>query len=341
MSVRPFHISRRSTLRSIAAAPFAVLLLVSSVVACNIPVFRYALERWNPDQCEIEIFHDGPLTEDQRRAVETLQQQSSRREGGTALLHSTDVRQTPTGQLWESIQSEHEGNPPLPYMNVRMQLGPGRIVNAWHGPLSTVKVDGIFDSPVRRELSDRLLKGHSVVWVLLGSNAGSESEKAQRDLKVRNLLVDHFETLSESIELPEGIGLPGSELHSEVPLLLKFSLLEIDPQDPQEAFLVSLFSRIQPQAFSEGEPLLIPVFGRGRALEVIPASTFNARLMEDLTVFLSGACSCQVKEQNPGFDLLMSVDWDAELFGEGVAPPPERTTRDREKPVLLTVPPGR
>ncbi|MEM1068445.1 MAG: hypothetical protein AAGI63_06090 [Planctomycetota bacterium] len=156
----------------------------------------------------------------------------------------------------------------------------------------------------------------------------------------KKLLADNLEPLSGKIELPEGIGLPGSELHSEIPLLLKFSALQIDHKDQKEAFLVKLFSGFQPEAVEEGEPLLIPVFGRGRALEVIPASQMTPKLMEDLTGFLSGACSCQVKEQNPGFDLLLSVDWNTELFGAGQQPPPERTERDRQKPILLTIPPG-
>jgi len=59
------------------------------------------------------------------------------------------------------------------------------------------------------------------------------------------------------------------------------------------------------------------MFGRGRALEVILANVAKPTLNEDLTSFLSGACSCQVKEQNPGFDLLLSVNWDGELHGEG------------------------
>ena len=145
------------------------------------------------------------------------------------------------------------------------------------------------------------------------------------------------------MSLPEGIGLPGSELHSEVPLLVKFSLLEIDPTDSREQFLVQLLTGFEPEAVSAGEPLLVPVFGRGRALEVIPAGDLNDRLIEDITLFLSGACSCQVKEQNPGFDLLMTEDWDTQLFGEdGPRPPPAKTVADRKKsPELLTIPPGR
>jgi hypothetical protein len=142
--------------------------------------------------------------------------------------------------------------------------------------------------------------------------------------------------------LPEGIGLPGSELYSEVPLFLKFSLLELDRNDPSEQFLLRVFKNFQPAAFEAGEPLLVPVFGRGRALEVIPADDCNPSLIGDLTAFLCGACSCQVKEQNPGFDLLLAANWDRDLFGEDAPlPPPAKAVGEGDRqPVLLTIPPG-
>jgi hypothetical protein len=121
-------------------------------------------------------------------------------------------------------------------------------------------------------------------------------------------------------------------------------VLEIDREDAQEGFLLGLAEAFHPQAFQNGEPLVMPVFGRGRALEVIPAAQLNGPLIRDLTAFLSAACSCQVKEQNPGFDLLMNVAWQTELFGDdGVIPP--ASTADglgqQKAPVLLSIPPGR
>ena len=333
---------RQSVVRSIAAM-CAMVLVVSSVMACNIPVFRYALERWKPDACEIVVFHEGPLASEQLESIETLKTQIVRREKrDTNSLRLVEISDLSADEdtLWKSLRAKHPDSE-LPLVNVRMQLGRGRAANAWSGTLAKAQDVGIFDSPARRELSKRLLNGHSVVWIVVQSAHEDNEKRKQLDSRINRILRDNLESLSNSIELPEGIGLPGSELHSEIPLLLKFSLLEIDPKDPEEAFLTGLFTQIQPEAFGEGEPLIVPVFGRGRALEVIPASSFSDRLMQDLSVFLSGACSCQVKEQNPGFDLLMSTDWDTELFGEGVAPPPERTTRDRENPVLLTIPPGR
>ena len=37
------------------------LLLTGASRACNVPVFRYALERWAADHFEVVIFHRGPL----------------------------------------------------------------------------------------------------------------------------------------------------------------------------------------------------------------------------------------------------------------------------------------
>jgi hypothetical protein len=194
----------------------------------------------------------------------------------------------------------------------------------------------LFDSPVRRRLRRRLLDGHSVVWLVV------QSDNAAKTQRVTSRLEQQLARLPQQIQLPEGIGLPGSELYADVPLVLKFSVLTIDPADPRERFLVQLLTGLRQQAFDAGEPLLVPVFGRGRALEVIPGEDLQGPLAGDLTRFLCGACSCQVKEQNPGFDLLMTVDWDHELFGDSEQRPPKQAgSRAANAPVLVPIPPGR
>lgn len=318
-----------------AAIVLGSIATASVVCACNIPVFRYALERWQPDQCDVVVFHQSELTGAQERLLDSLGDQPNVKDGRASIrIVRSDLSKTTAvhGELWSEIESQSQAS--LPYVVLRARISRGKVVNGWHGPLDAIGNSGVLNSPVRKELARRLLGGHAVVWILI------DSKDEKRNVAARAMLKENLATLSSKIELPEGIGLPGSELFSEVPLLLRFSMLEIDRSDPQEQFLVNLLSGFQPQAVAQGEPLVVPVFGRGRALEVIPAGDLSGRLMEDLTVFLSGACSCQVKEQNPGFDLLLSVDWDRELFGEDGEPPPARTTRDRERPTLLTIPPG-
>jgi hypothetical protein len=66
-------------------------------------------------------------------------------------------------------------------------------------------------------------------------------------------------------------------------------------------------------------------------------------LIEDISRYLSGPCSCQVKEQNPGFDLLLAVDWEARLFGENLPPPAEIAAPpadDGPAAALVAIPPG-
>ena len=115
----------------------------------------------------------------------------------------------------------------------------------------------------------------------------------------------------------------------------------MDPKDPKEQLLVRLMSGFEKDA--PNEPLLAPVFGRGRALEVISGKQLNAGLIEDLTMFLCGACSCQVKERNPGFDLLLAANWNRELYGEDGEAPPSVTSLERTpaKPTPLVIPPGK
>ena len=327
--------------------PLLMLLVAitqTSVCACNIPVFRYALERWQPDACDVIVFHDENLTPQQLEIVQQWETSSAEQNGSANMnvvrhLVSSDTKATQSQSEYVSLLASLRQLGPVefPYVAVQTKLGRGPAMNHWHGTLDQAVQASLAQSPVRQELSRRLLAGDSVVWLVLTST----SKKRTRDAE--DLLERSFASIADRISLPEGIGLPGSELHSEVPLLLKYSTITLDANDEKEQFLVRLLTGLRPEAVEAGQPLLVPVFGRGRILEVIPADEVDPRLIEDLTRFLCGACSCQVKEQNPGFDLLMKVDWDTALFGEGGQRPPiAKSSRNRsDSPVLLTIPPGR
>ena len=302
-------------------ASFATMMFATVLVACNIPVFRYALERWQSDAYQLVVLHNEELSPEQASYVQSLEMASVDNGG------SSNIK----------VSRERVSALMKPELAVRMLMANGRTISNWRGSLEAASDVNLLDSPVRKELVKRLLAGDSVVWLLVRSKDAEKSNAAKR------LLLESFKTLNTKVSLPDGIGLPGSELHSEVPLFVKFSLLEIGTDDGKEAFLRSWLEGFHPDAIQSGEPLLVPVFGRGRALEVIPANVANPALVEDLTMFLSGACSCQVKEQNPGFDLLLSMDWDTELYGEGgFRPPPVKSVGEGNRaPRTLAIPPGK
>jgi hypothetical protein len=86
------------------------------------------------------------------------------------------------------------------------------------------------------------------------------------------------------------------------------------------------------------EPMAFPVFGRGRVLYAVVGQGISADTIRKASSFIAGPCSCQVKEQNPGFDLLLSCDWD-ELVGETFISEP--IPEGDSEPKLLTIPAGR
>lgn len=339
------HPTRAPRIRRRIAAFVAGLMTSAAVWACNIPVFRYALERWTPDVCEIILFTEKPLSTDEDAFVRSLERQSSL-VGGPAnsrVIRAELQALTPElNSLWQSLQQSPNRTPP--YVVIRSRYGKDRVANHWSGPLQDSLSVPLLDSPVRRELARRLQKGDAIVWLVLKPTVAADGKDSTATTAALNLLQEQCQALPGKLELPEGIGLQGSELYSEVPLLLQFSVLELSAADPQEQYLIRQLTGFQPAAFDAGEALIVPVFGRGRALEVIPASRLDADLIEDLSRFLCSACSCQVKEQNPGFDLLISTPWNTELFGEDAqlppAPPVKGTGRS-EKPTLLPIPPGR
>ncbi len=50
----------------------ALLMCGTAVLACNVPVFRYALERWPADLYEVVILHDGPLDDSASARMDAL-----------------------------------------------------------------------------------------------------------------------------------------------------------------------------------------------------------------------------------------------------------------------------
>lgn len=331
--------SDRRRLPIVLIAVFGVLI-GGTLHACNIPVFRYALERWAPDSADIIVFHDGPLSADERERVAAIEGLTRGGNGAANILcREYDIhsqKDEDLTALWKRLARQQATK--TPYIVVRSHASKGATVNNWHGSLSDFPQSQTVSSPVRKEIGRRLLSGTSVVWLVLKSADEKKTEAAISRLK------KDLATLSRSIELPDGIGLPGSELMSEVPLLMKFSVLTVAPDDKKEAYLVDLLQGLAPESLSEKEPLIVPVFGRGRALEVIAASDLTSDLTKDLTMFLCSACSCQVKEMNPGFDLLMSTDWTTELYGED-GQDPDSNGFQRQKndgvPVLIDIPAGR
>ncbi len=66
----------------------------------------------------------------------------------------------------------------------------------------------------------------------------------------------------------------------------------------------------------------------------------NADNLRESAAFVTGACSCQVKEQNPGFDLLLNADWNKLLPWTIDAPSNHNLGREVQTAETIPIPVG-
>lgn len=254
----------------------ALFLLVLALpgMATDVPVFRYALERWDPSPHGVELaLAPGPLAAVQREL--------------SALPAPMDV----------TVAATDAATP-----RITMRMPHGRV---WFdGPLRPGLVAALADSAARRDLVGALVGGASLVWILVDDgSAGVDAAEAR--LRTR------LAYLSSIMELPSPVE---GAFHSErrldlphIPVRIDFRIQRVRRDDPAEAHFLAQLDAVGEAASAPAH--VVPVFGRGRALDRLSLATLDDSSIDDICQFVLGACSCQVKDLNPGEDLLIAVDW--------------------------------
>lgn len=320
--------------RLIPVACLVALLFSGPARACNIPVFRYALERWRAKRDEdfyrVLVFHRGALTVEQQAAVESLRKlggDDTRRANFVCdLVDVSGEMAAEVSALWQA-----QKDAALPWVVLRYPDSDARTPTPWAGPLNEQTVRQLTDSPARKEIARRILKGDAVVWILLESGEKTADEAAAK------LMQAEFARLEKLIELPEGLGEGPVKLLSEVPVRIAFSMVRVSRTDRAEQALVAMLLHSEDDLPAETGPMAFPMFGRGRALPALVDKGINADQIESMSRFLCGACSCQVKRLNPGFDLLTAVEWDSFLEGQPIPEPEETTAAGQPVPIASGV----
>lgn len=278
------------------------------VEACQVPVFRYALERWQPAGYRVTIIPGpGGLNDAEQKVVEILRA----------------VPGDPTSPANVEIEMEQpaSGSPAAGQLILRYPDRPrdARDEPIWQAPLTAENVRRLVESPARSELRRRLLAGESAIWVLLESGDPAKDNAAEKAMTAAMSEAQSSLTLPE----PEAASNPASSrpgphanenaevLRTDLAVEIKFSLLRLRRDDPAEAALVAMLTHLEDDLGDYvREPMVFPVFGRGRVLEPLIGAGITLHNAMEQAAYLCGACSCEVKEQNPGMDLLMAANWE-------------------------------
>ncbi|MBD3314259.1 MAG: hypothetical protein GF344_00600, partial [Chitinivibrionales bacterium] len=295
----------KSTKRS-AGALLVLLMLANKAVACTLPVFAYALERWEPDAYAVMVFYEDSLSQAEEKAVDSIMAHTYR--GGNFEVHLVDVADSM--MQWEEFVWEQQTAHELPWLVVRYPRGSYVNADLWTSRLEDFPIERFANSPMRREIARRILDGHSAVWVLLMSGDKAADRNASKKLRAA------LKEMEKKIELPEVApqDLPIWYNSENGPKLrIYFSVVHLSAGDPAEQLFVRMLRNSLPESKERQGPIAFPVMGQGRALPALVEEQMTPEMIERACRFLSGPCSCVIKEDNPGFDLMMAVKWWDEL----------------------------
>jgi hypothetical protein len=279
----------------IRVIPFFIIIIGSntSTYSCSTPVFRFALEMWPAYRYVVEIIHDGNLSSSQKHALNLLREATS-----------SDV--SVNLKIIEKVQNNNnESEWPIMKMTFPVESKiPGTL---WQGALTTENVEKIINSPSRKLVLENVRKGDAVVWLFL------ESGNAERDAKQVKILEEELKRLSRELKLSEtATDVAGNLLDIKVINTgVNFSLVRIDRNDPlEEVFINILLGTEVDLQFFKNVPLAFPMFGRGRVLYALAGNGIKSKNIETACSTIIGWCSCTIKDDNPGTDLLFKANWD-------------------------------
>jgi len=263
--------------------------------ACDVPVFKYALERWPADPYRVKIFSGADKTSAKK------------------VLAYLKPFQDDYGALHiESNGKPVSGLPRFPKTSKRPSLAVGYPVQAridtlaCSAPLTLSAARRVVDSPARRAIAKRLLEGAATVFVQVDGSDGKENaamfERLKKDLVALESQID-----SEAAEA--AVGLPPDRK----PPKITFAATRVSRDDPEEKYFLQMLFNID-STLPKDKPVVFPIYGRGRVLLALSGKGINKDNLLDICSFITGECSCEVKAMNPGYDLLMAVKWDDYIY---------------------------
>ena len=347
--------------------------------ACDVPVYAYAMDHWPADNYELLIFHRGKLDASRQELVDWLVKITPDTGEGPNLtvqvidLATADAGKTPTthagetptrgagilpaetndngkaagetptppladesvAAAWKEVSTPTE--PLLPWVVLRSS---GRSpVAVWSGRLDAAAMHALVDSPQRREIAKRLMAKEAAVWVLLESGQKAADDAAAKILEEQSAKVAADCAQPQEQPTPD----PEAEMQPARATLppVKFSIVRLRRDDAKEAMFVQMLLGADKALAAAKGPIAFPIFGRGRALCGLAGEHLDAKTVAKACEFMVGDCSCQVKAQNPGVDLLMWTDWEQRPGGAANRElPPSMATLDQGPgaPPLMAAP---
>ncbi|MBN2292064.1 MAG: hypothetical protein JXM70_06535 [Pirellulales bacterium] len=269
-------------------------IATAAAQACNTPVYRYAMYNWRTTPYHVLFFHNpaeksGEAQKVNRLLSELIASQQSVNmeltEVDTTDGKSIDKLPEPIKKSWERARKKHAAKK-SGWLHIIFSPW-GR--ELYSGQLNAETLRSITESPAREQMGELLSQGKLVAVCLMSKN------------KANNRMLD-----KALAELTKQI-----ESDSEMPSV-EVARVDVLASDPKESWFVRNLMLAEPDLkdFAD-QPMLFMAYGRGRSMLPYIGKGISAENLSGCVTFLTGACSCEVKADNPGIDLLVRYDWEA------------------------------
>ena len=268
--------------KALLVAVAVALVVATRVVACDAPVYLFALENWERDPYQIYYFFRDAEDSADQEANRLLDQMASG-EVGHANVEFARVRVSASDDLRVDIWKRH-GEGELPVHVVLNPAGSRLFV----GRLNVKEVRAMASSPKREEIADKLCRGAQGVVLLLTSGTADDSRAREICQQV----------VAEARE--EGTAV---------------EYLELSRADRAERWFVRQLLAVEDDLAGTNAPIAYGVFGRGHVLEPFVGAGITRDSVRQLIAYMNGPCTCELKAANPGMDLLTSVNWSKRIAG--------------------------
>src|SRR5688572_14967305 len=250
--------------RILGQALLLLLMAAPGLMACSVPVFRYALERWPPSTYELWLFHQGPLsTAHQQLAAELDREVVAGNAQANLHIQWVDVNGALSPEAAKAWAGQQAGS--FPHATLLFAPHGSASGVAYAGPVDAAALRGLIHSPRRQEVVQRLLGGDSAVWLFVDSGVPAVDDPAFERLTVT------LNQMAKELKLPEPDPTDGDVrlAAGDSPLTVSFPVVRISRNDAAEQGLVTLLTGAFTPAPTATQPFTVAITGQGRAIAML------------------------------------------------------------------------
>jgi hypothetical protein len=199
---------------------------------------------------------------------------------------------------------------PVPEIIQKQNDELGKTISTANIQFTSLKKDNIDQPYFALYYKNRLFNKYTDYKELRNLTTSSLREKIASELMAGKLCVMLYLKTDDKVKDDKGIQALQNALNSS-PFKEVITIVELSKNNIEETHFVSMLLNVESDLKTIKEPMLFGIFGRFKALEPLLGGGITEENINLMVHFLTADCSCLIKDDLPGTDMLFTNDWDS------------------------------